>query len=434
MPNKSDNRSQRGGRLAPSAKVSLAATDSNRVCPYCEEAMPLAEGEGVLTSCECARCRRLVKPRLRTAVEQATKFRNSLRLLVRLQVAPERVIDEVFAELDREIWTNLSGIDGERFKTFEAFCLDPKGLGCDPAPVKALLVNLRGRNATKLLTVPQRRQGHRSDLDATSRPKGEKSSKTSGTDTRLRTILDGPPEVLRAFKKERLSEKAAASLASYAQQHPRCPQLQDILRDLRSFPTEEISAAILRGVSTRIQALLIDPKRKAEPPQQWPLASEDSPTKIPKVTGSTSPGSFAENQTVQAGLARDPSPVTVADHVGTSTTNGTTSAQEIALLRFLGGWLGMVRSGLAGVDPGALCRILEEVREAGRLPGIPRIVKEMELLNDVAELVKSLDPTFAAYAELRMMATREAPPVPAIVQGARDEVARRFKSKAANVR
>ncbi|MEO8182922.1 MAG: hypothetical protein ABI895_29170 [Deltaproteobacteria bacterium] len=339
------------------------------------------------------------------------------------------MVEEVFAELDRELWTSLSGIDGEPFKTFEAFCLDPKGLGCDPGPVKALIVKLRGHNATKLLTVPQRRQGQRNDLEATSRPKGEKLRKTPGNHTRCRSILGGPPNVERAFRSRQLSEKDSASLSSYALRNPDCPKLKAILLDLGNVPATASPRAVLKDLRGRIRELSAAGGRskKALAPEQRPPSSSTSTPDISTVTASLGSGG-AENQAVQVSLARDHERVGDADDVrADSGTNGLTTTREVALLRFLGGWLDLKRLGLGGVDPAALREILWEVSAAGNLPEIRRTLREFELLCEVAELVKVLDPAFPNYADLCKIATREASPVPATIDGARDEVARRLK-------
>jgi hypothetical protein len=406
------------------------------VCPFCLVPLQHDAKVGGQEVFRCLGCNVPVKPLVLSLEDKAAKTRDNLRVLILQETVPDQLATELVSEIDHKFWTRLRGVNNKRFTDFDDFCRDPNGLRADPTVVRALLVKLRGRNATKLITLPPKRQGHRTDLEPTSRPKDEKSE-TPSSDTRCRRIQSGPPEVLRAFSHDHLQEKEAARVASFARENPESPELKSILLDLKCIPAEEKPKAILAGICARIQSLPLARADKRKGCNDAPRGSSAASTPgVPSSSSgvtranSTTPGSPAAAVDGPAGVHRhlDVGP-TCLDAAGPGPgAHGSTTELELALLRFLDGGRAMDRLGLADVDSAALVRILGEARAAARLPDTRRLAEELLLLQEVAQLASALGTTFAHHADLRKIAMREAQPVPAIVQGARDEVARRLKS------
>lgn len=394
-----------------------------RVCAHCWSPLPQQPGAGGQALCRCDRCEAEVKPSYLSPEDRARKFRDDLRVLVRVEIKPAEIAAELLAGLEQRIWTNLRNASNQPFADFDDFCRQPSGLNAEPAVVRGLIKKLHGRNALKLITVPATRQGRRTDLDPTCRPQDEKS-KTPATDTRCRTIQSGPPAARLAFWRAHLPEKEAARLATHAAQNPECPLLKSILKDLERIPANEKPVPVLKGIRARIQALPLARGATKKAPHEASCASEVAAT-----GASTSRDLTAANSTAPRshGAGVD-GPVGVDAAGPAAGANGSTTELELALLRFLDGGRAMDRLGFAEVDSAALVRILGEARGAPRLPDTRRLAEELLLLQEVAQLANVLGTTFDHYADLRKIAMRETLPVPAIIQAARDEVARRLNS------
>lgn len=232
----------------------------DRVCPHCQRTLrPLEEGGAAQAICHCEHCccARQVRPHLPTSKERAARLRDSLRTLLSLEQAPQRLVAEVLAEITREAWTHLTGIDGEPFRSFEKFCADPNGLGTDPELVKALLGRLKGADAVALMAVPVARPGRRTDLRATSRRDGDRC-RTPRTHTRLRRVLAGPAPIKRALERGALGRMNAERLVAYAKAQPNCPRLTAMVSELAKAPPKGSPELpkFKRALSKRIEHLL----------------------------------------------------------------------------------------------------------------------------------------------------------------------------------
>jgi hypothetical protein len=243
---------------ATGASISAArAADNDRVCSQCRLALPWAGDSGALEACWCPFCERSVKPEYRGTHDRAVAFRETLRGLVMLKKVPEQILEEIRTCWHRRIWTSLVGSDYRPFKTFDDFCRDSQGLGCDPAPVKALLTEWIGAAAFALATTPVAQQGRRTDrLAGTSRHDGEKS-RPSRTDSRHRKIHRGPHVLVDAVGTRILGKMDAEFIARYHAENPRCTRLAAIVRQLEegvAKPKAE-HASIRTAISGRVRAL-----------------------------------------------------------------------------------------------------------------------------------------------------------------------------------
>jgi hypothetical protein len=251
-----DHKGERGTTTGASI-TSTRVAENDRVCSQCRLALPWTGDGGALEACWCPFCERRVKPEYRGPHDRAVAFRDTLRGLVMLEKVPEQVLEEIRTCWDRRIWTSLFGSDCRPFKTFDDFCRDPMGLGCEPAPIKALLTEWVGAAAFALATTPVAQQGRRTDrLAGTSRQNGEKS-RPSRTDSRHRKIHRGPQVLVDAVGSRILGKMNAEFLARYAAENPRCTLLAEILRQLEegvAKPKAE-HTAIRAAISGRVNAL-----------------------------------------------------------------------------------------------------------------------------------------------------------------------------------
>jgi hypothetical protein len=199
-----------------------------------------------------------VKPEYRAPHERALAFRNTLRELVKVKTVPDRVLAELRTCWQRNIWTSLLGSDGRLFKTFGDFCRDVRGLGCEPAPVEALLTELIGATAFALSATPVAQPGRRTDRhDPTSRRRGEKS-RPSRTHTRHRTIHRGPPVLVQAVGCKVLGKMHAEFLAGYHQENPECARFAALMHQLEDGVAAQGKAdraAARTAISGEVQAL-----------------------------------------------------------------------------------------------------------------------------------------------------------------------------------
>lgn len=251
-----DNKGERGKTIGASI-TSASAAENDRVCSQCSLALPWTGDGGALEACWCPYCQRSVKPEYRGPHDRAVAFRDTLRGLLMLKTVPEEVLGEIRTCWHRRIWTSLLGSDCRPFKTFDDFCRDPMGLGCDPAPVKALLTEWVGAAAFALATTPVAQQGRRTDrLKGTSRQSGEKS-RPSRTDSRRRKIHRGPQVLVDAVGSRVLGTMNAEFLARYDAKNPGCTQFAAILRQLEegvAKPKAE-RASIRLAISGQVLAL-----------------------------------------------------------------------------------------------------------------------------------------------------------------------------------
>lgn len=256
----------KGDQGKGSTRGSIASTGGStstgdRVCGQCGLVLPWRGADGALEACWCEYCRRDVKPTFRTAHQRATAFRNTLRELLKVHALPEQVMQELRACWERSIWTSLLGSDLKPFKTFDDFCRDPAGLGCDPAPVRAVLEKWMSAAAFALVTTPVAQQGRRTDrLAVTSSRRGDKS-RPRRTDTRHRTIHGGPEILVTATGRGLIGKMNAEFLAGYAKRHPGCERLAALLRQLEAGleVTDKAAVVSLRiAISNDVRSLKDD--------------------------------------------------------------------------------------------------------------------------------------------------------------------------------
>jgi hypothetical protein len=267
---------------------------NDRVCSQCGLALPWTGDGGALEACWCPYCQRSVKPEYRGPHDRAVAFRDTLRGLLMLKTVPEQVLEEIRTCWHRRIWTSLVGSDCRPFKTFDYFCRDAMGLGCDPAPVKAFLKEWIGAAAFALATTPVAQQGRRTDrLDGTSRRNGAKSSRPSRTHSRNRKIHRGPQVLVDAVGGHVLGTMHAEFLARYDVEHRGCTRLAGILLQLEEgvAKPEAERAAIKRAVSGQVQALIdgmpSSPRRGGKKRNEVPKPSVAARDRAPRAPMST---------------------------------------------------------------------------------------------------------------------------------------------------
>lgn len=270
------------------AQTGPGASAGDRVCSQCGMGLSWGGESGALETCRCDFCQRDVKPKFRTAHERATAFRNTVRELLKVNALPARVTEELRACWHRSIWTNLAGSDLKPFKTFDDFCRDPAGLGCDPVPVKAILEKWVGAAAFALGITPVAQQGRRTDrLEGTSRRNGDKS-RPARTDSRHRAIHRGPQVLAQAVGSNVLGKMNAEFLASYGAKNPGCTRFAEIVRQLEAGvakpKAERVSSRI--AVSGQVQAL----KNATQSPSRRSRKKPDEVTPPPMAADSGETG------------------------------------------------------------------------------------------------------------------------------------------------
>jgi hypothetical protein len=286
---KRDNGATTGTSITP-----MQSSAADRICSQCSLALPWTGAGGALEACWCEYCARNVKPEFRAAHERALAFRNTLRELLKLKALPDKVLEEIRTCWQRDIWTHLRGSDGQSFKTFDDFCSDPLGLGCEPAPVKALLEQWVGATALALAITPVAQPGRRTDrVKGTCRRTGEKS-RPRRTDTRHRTIHSGPKLLATAVGRRLVGKMNAEFLVGYGKKYPNCERFAALMRQIEEGLAADAAAdhvSMRMACSNQVQALregmpatLGGGKKRRNDPQTRPVIARGKALSAPTTT------------------------------------------------------------------------------------------------------------------------------------------------------